>query len=347
MELRAHFAGDNCAGICAEVWRALELASRGHVPSYGEDDWTARATQLVQELFDTPCEVHFVFSGTAANALALASLGRAYHGVICHQAAHIATAECGAPEFFSSGMKLLPIPGALGKISATDIAQAVERNADFRCPRAGVVSVTEPTEFGTLYSPPELRSIGEAARRYGLRYHMDGARLANAAASLRARPAELTSEAGVDVLSFGNTKNGGLASEAIVFFDHDLAQEFASRQKQAGQLCAKMRFLAATWVGLLQDGTWLRHASHANAMARELHDRLAVLPETSVLFPVETNAVFVHLPYKVVTGMRERGWLLPCLGLDSQTDVRLMCAWDTREEHVARFVTDLQESAAT
>lgn len=340
MEPRNQFASDNCSGICPEVWRALEDANRGHAASYGEDEWTARATELLRRTFETNCAAYFVFSGTAANALALASAGRSYHSVVCHETAHVVTAECGAPEFFSGGMKLRPIPGALGKVIPGDIARAVEQPDHPHAAKPRIVSVTEPTEFGTLYSPAELRTIGETARRFGLRFHMDGARLANAVAALGVKPAELTHEAGIDMLSFGSTKNGGHVSEAIVFFDRGLAEEFDYRRKQAGQLYSKMRFLAATWVGLLQDDAWLRHAAHANAMARLLRDRIAVLPEIEVLFPVETNAVFVNMPYGAVTAMRDRGWRLPSLG--SETSVRLMCAWDTRDEDLTRFVTDLQ-----
>lgn len=339
MEPRHHFESDNCAGICPEVWRALEQVNRGHAASYGEDEWTARATELLQQTFEVDCEAYFVFGGTAANALALASSGRSYHAVICHEAAHLEMAECGAPEFFSSGMKLLRIPGHLGRITPGDITVAVERRRDVHFPKPRVVSVSQPTEFGSTYSGAQLRSIGETARHLGLRYHMDGARLANAVASLGVRPAELTHEVGVDVLSFGNTKNGGHVGEALVFFNLDLADEFAYRRKQAGQLYSKMRFLAATWIAMLQDGTWLRHAAHANAMARCLHDRLDAFPEVKVLFPVETNAVFIDLPEDAVVGLRQRGWRLHPLG--SPTVCRLMCAWDTTDEDVDHFVGDL------
>lgn len=342
MESRDHFASDACAGICPEVWRALERVNQGHAPSYGEDEWTAHATELLRRTFDTDCAVYFVFSGTAANALALASSGKSHHSVVCHEAAHVAIAECAAPEFFSGGMTLHRLPGALGKIAPAEIERTVARHGHLHSPKPRIVSVTEPTEFGAIYSAKELRSIGETARRYGLRYHMDGARLANAIAALRVTPAELTRDAGVDVLSFGNTKNGGFASEAIVFFDKELALEFAYRRKQAGQLCAKMRFLAATWVGLLEGETWLRHAAHANAMARRLHDRLTGVLDARILFPVETNAVFVNLPHEAVTEMRQRGWRLPALG--SETDIRLMCGWDTTEDDVIGFISDLEAS---
>jgi threonine aldolase len=341
VESRHHFESDNCAGICPEVWRALEQVNRGHAASYGEDEWTARATDLFRQTFEADCEVYFVFGGTAANALALASSGRSYHAVLCHEVAHLDAAECGAPEFFSSGMKLLRISGELGKVTPADITSAVERRRDVHFPKPRVISVSQPTELGTTYSVAQLKSIGETARRLGLRYHMDGARLANAVVSLGVQPAELTHEIGIDVLSFGNTKNGGHVGEAIVFFDHGLADEFAYRRKQAGQLYSKMRFIAAPWIAMLQNDTWLRHAAHANAMARCLRDRLALFPEAKLLFPVDTNAVFVDLPDGAAAGLRRRGWRLH--SLNSTTDFRLMCAWDTTAEDVDLFVEDLEQ----
>lgn len=342
MKPRNHFQSDNCAGICPEVWRMLERVNRGHVASYGEDEWTSRATDLLRLTFETECDAYFVFGGTAANALALASSGRSYHAVICHEQAHLETAECGAPEFLSGGMKVLRIPGELGKITPAGITRTIEHRRDVHFPKPRIVSVSQPTEFGTLYSSSELTSIGETARLSGLRYHMDGARLANAVASLGVRPAEITWESGVDVLSFGNTKNGGHVGEAVVFFDLALADEFAYRRKQAGQLYSKMRYLAATWIAMLQDGTWLRHAAHANAMARCLHDGLAAFPAVKILFPVETNAVFVELLDDTVSALRKRGWRLH--PLTSQTQFRLMCAWDTTEDDVERLLGDLKRT---
>lgn len=333
------FASDNCAGVCPEAWCALAEANSGHAPSYGEDAWTARACELLRATFECDCDVYFVLNGTAANGLALATLGDSYHAVVCHETAHIEIHECGAPAFFAKGMSLLPIPGPLGRITATDLERAAETSVGVHAPKPCGVSLTQATELGTVYQVGELSSIGASARRLGLRVHMDGARFANAVASLGRSPAELAWKAGVDVLSLGATKNGGLLGEAIVFFDRALGSEFAYRRMQAGQAASKMRFVTAPWVGMLESGAWLRHASHANAMACLLHDEVALLPGVKILFPVETNAVFIDVPERALAGLRHLGWSIP--SVFGTTTCRLMCAWDTTPEDVRRFVTAL------
>jgi threonine aldolase len=335
-----HFASDNYAGICPEAWAALQEANVGHAVSYGEDPWTERAADLIREVFETQCEVFFVFNGTAANSLALASLGQSYHSVLCHEVAHVETDECGAPEFFSNGMKVLTVSGADGKIDPAGIERMVRRRSDIHYPKPRAVSLTQATEVGTVYSVEELKAIWAKAKDCGLRVHMDGARFANAVASLGVKPKEITWQAGVDVLCLGGTKNGTHVGDAVVFFDRDLAYEFDYRCKQAGQLCSKMRFLAAPWVGLLKDGAWLRRAGQANAMARRLHDALRELPEVRVLFPCQANSVFVDLPPHVIVALRQAGWkFYTFIGTGG---CRLMCAWDTTEEDVREFVDDLK-----
>jgi threonine aldolase len=265
-----HFASDNYAGICPEALSALLAANDGHVRSYGEDPWTLRVADRLRELFETDCDVYFVFNGTAANSLALAALCQPYHSVICHQLAHVETDECGAPQFFSNGAKLLAVAGEQGKLTPASIAEVVTRRTDIHYPKPKVVTLTQATEVGTVYRPDELRAIADTARAHGLRVHMDGARFANAVAGLGVSPADVTWRAGVDVLCFGGTKMGLPVGEAVVFFDRKLSDDFAYRCKQAGQLASKMRFLSAPWLGILEDGAWLRHAAHANAMARRL-----------------------------------------------------------------------------
>ncbi len=338
--IRRHFASDNYAGACPEAWAALEEANRDHSVSYGEDVWTARAADLIREVFETRCEVFFVFNGTAANSLALASTGQSYHSILCHETAHVETDECGAPEFFSNGMKVLQVPGADGKIDPAGIERMVRRRADIHYPKPRAVSVTQATELGTVYSADEIKAIWARTKGFGLMLHMDGARFANAVASLGVQPKEITWQAGVDVLCFGGTKNGTPVGEAVVFFNRDLAEEFDYRCKQAGQLCSKMRYLSAPWVGMLRDGAWLRHASHANAMACRLRDQLREVPEVKILFPVQANAVFAELPPHVIHALRGEGWRF--YTFIGQGGCRLMCAWDTREEDVDRFVSDLK-----
>ncbi len=337
---RRQFASDNYAGICPEAFAALSEANCGHARSYGNDPWTEKAADLIREIFETRCEVFFVFNGTAANSLAVASMCQSYHGILCHEAAHLEIAECGAPEFFSNGSKVLLLTGDDGKINPASIEGAVKKRTDIHYPKPRVLSLTQATEMGTLYSPDELKTLTETARSFGLRIHMDGARFANAVAALNVAPKEITWKSGVDVLCFGGTKNGLPIGEAVVFFNLELAKEFDYRCKQAGQLASKMRFLSAPWVGLLQDGAWLRHAAHANAMAEKLEAGLRPLRDVKIVFPRQTNTVFARLPEAAIAGLRERGWQF--YTHVSLGDCRLMCSWDTSEDDVQNFLSDLK-----
>jgi threonine aldolase len=336
---RRQFASDNYAGICPEAWRALEEANAGHSRSYGDDIYTQRAADLIREIFETSCEIFFVFNGTAANSLSLASLCQSYHSILCHEIAHVETDECGAPEFFSNGTKVLLLQGADGKITPEAMEHMVKRRTDLHFPKPRAVSVTQGTEVGTLYSPHELTAIGQKARELGLKMHMDGARFANAVASLAVPPKEITWKAGVDVLCFGGTKNGTHVGDAVVFFNRELAHEFEWRCKQAGQLASKMRFLSAPWVGMLQNGAWLKHAGHANNMAQLLFDELSKIPEIKLLFPRQANAVFAELPEKAIQALWEKGWLF--YTFIGRGGCRFMCSWDTSEEDVHAFVADI------
>lgn len=338
-----HFASDNNSGICPEVWAALAEANAGHAPGYGDDPWTARACELIRDLFQTDCEVFFVFNGTAANALALAAICRPFHAVLSHEAAHIVRDECGAPEFFSGGAKLWTLPGRHGKLDPESIDAAVRSHFPLHASKPGAVSITQATESGTVYSVAEVTAIAAAARRHALKLHMDGARFANAVASLRVAPAEVTWRAGVDILSLGATKNGGLGGDAVVIFDHGLAREFEYRVKQAGQLASKMRFMAATWVGLLGSGAWQRNAEHANSRAALLEREIAGLPAARLLHPREANGLFVDLPRRLIEALHTKGWRFYVF--EGDTGCRLMCSWDTTEDDVRDFVADAKARA--
>ncbi len=340
-----HFASDNTSGICPEAWAALAGANQGRHPSYGADDWTRRACDLLRAVFEKPdAEVFFVFNGTAANSLALASLCQSYHGVICHEAAHIETDECGAPEFFSNGTKLLTSAGPGGKLSPDAVERLVLKRTDLHFPKPRVLSLTQSTEWGSVYTRDQIAALTAVARRHQLAVHMDGARFANAAAALHARhghaPADFTWRAGVDVLCFGGTKNGMNTTEAVVFFRPELAREFEYRCKQAGQLASKMRFHGAQWVGLLQDGAWLRHGAHANAMTQRLAAALRTLPGVRLLLEPEVNAVFVELAPAVAAALHARGWhFYNFIGADGY---RLMCSWDTQASDLDAFIADVK-----
>jgi len=335
------FASDNYAGICPEAWQALQEADSGYATSYGDDPWTAKACDALRNFFETDCEVFFVFNGTAANSLALASLCQSYHSVICHDMAHVETDECGASEFFSNGTKLLTVGGQNGKVDLTEIEHTVKKRTDIHYPKPQVLSITQTTELGTIYTPDELIAIHGLTKRLNLKLHMDGARFANAVASLQVHPKELTWRAGVDVLTFGGTKNGMPMGEAVVFFDKKLADEFEYRCKQAGQLASKMRYLSAPWLGLLKDGAMLRNATHANACARKLADAIANIPGVNLVHPTDANAVFAQLPEETITALRDKGWVF--YTFIGSGHCRFMCSWATTEADIMSLVNDIQE----
>lgn len=342
--MKQQFASDNCAGVCPEAMEAFIAANAtGHEISYGEDTWTAKVCDRIRELFETDCEVFFVFNGTAANSLVLASICQPYHSIICHEKAHIETDECGAPEFFSNGAKLLTAAGTNGKLNASAVEEIVTRRTDIHYPKPKVVSLTQATELGTVYSVEEVRAISAAAHAMGLKVHMDGARFANAVASLEVHPADITWRAGVDVLVFGGAKNGLPVGEAVVFFDKKLADEFAYRVKQAGHLASKMRFISAPWLGLLNDDVWLRNARHANAMAKRLAEGMREISVAKLMFEPEANGVFVELPQAVIAGLRARGWIFyTFIGAGG---CRFMCAWDIEASVVDELLADIRSLA--
>ncbi len=336
------FASDNTAGLCPEAWAGLAAANSGTVSSYGDDAWTARAKKHFDKIFETRCEVFFVFNGSAANALALAQLCRSYHSVICHDYGHIDTDECGAPEFFTGGSKILPLAGTNGKLEPAAVARALARDRGVHFQKPGALSLTQATEWGTLYTVAEIRALAALAHSRGLAVHMDGARFANAAATLQHRgvsPADVTWRAGVDVLCFGGTKTGLLSSVAVVFFNRDLARDFDRRVKQAGQLDSKMRFAAAQWDAVLRDGAWLRLGAQANAMTQKLAGALRAQPALKLIAEPEANAVFVEMPPAVYAALTARGWHF--YRFIGEHGYRLMCSWATTEQDIAAFTADL------
>lgn len=338
---KLQFASDNYSGVCPEAWQAMQEANSGYASSYGDDPYTAKACEMLRDLFETDCQVFFVFNGTAANSLSLASLCQSYHSIICHEFAHIETDECGAPEFFSNGTKLLLAAGELGKIDLPKAEHLITKRSDIHYPKPHVLSLTQATELGTVYTPDEVAAAGALARKYGLRLHMDGARFSNAVASLKCHPADITWRAGVDLLCFGGAKNGMAVGEAVVFFNKTLAEEFDYRCKQAGQLASKMRFLAAPWIGMLKDEVWLKNAEHANRCAALLEEKMMRLPGVQIMFPRQANSVFLSLPPKLQAGLRNRGWhFYSFIGAGG---ARLMCSWATTESDIKAIVSDALE----
>lgn len=336
------FASDNNAGMCPAAVEAMVTANAaGHALGYGGDRWTDEACDAVRRLLEAPqAQVYVVYNGTAANALALAHLCRSYNAVIAHAFSHIEYDEAGATSLLSGGATLMTANEPAAKLTP----EAVERLATkfgrgFHHVKPAVLSLTQSTELGTTYKIGELTALTAMARRHGLRVHMDGARLANAVASLGVSPADITWRAGVDVLSLGGVKNGLGIGEALVFFDETLAHELEWRIKQAGQLNSKMRLMAAPWTALIDKGLWLANARHANAMARRLAKAIETAPGVCLMHPVEANAVFVEIPVAVQEALRAKGWLFyTFLGA---TGCRLMCAWDTEAATVDRFAADV------
>lgn len=339
--MNQQFASDNTAGVCPEAMAAFLRANEtGHEVSYGDDTWTHQVCDRIRDLFETECEVFFVFNGTAANSLVLAHMCQPFHSVICHEKAHVETDECGAPEFFSGGSKLLTAAGEDGKLTPQAIEDVATRRSDIHYPKPQAISLTQATEVGTVYSVDEVKAISAVAKRLDLKIHMDGARFANAVATLGCSAADITWRAGVDVLVFGGTKNGLPVGEAVVFFDKALAKDFAYRLKQAGQLASKMRFISAPWLGMLDNDVWLKNARHANAMAQRLYGRVQAMKGAKAMFEVQANGVFIELPKDVREGLWAKGWKF--YTFIGEGGCRFMCSWDLLPETVDRLADDLE-----
>ena len=336
---RHEFASDNTAPICPPAWAALQEANTDYAAAYGDDPWTARVCDRIREIFETDCDVYFVFTGTAANALGLAQMCQPFRGIICHQNAHIQTDECGGPEFFTGGSKLLLVGGENGKIDIGEAKVLLMHRNELHSHKPGVISIAQATEFGTVYTRDEIAAIIALARANELFVHMDGARFANAIASLNCAPRTITWEIGVDVLCFGGTKNGTAAGELVIFFNKEVSREFDYRAKQAGQLGSKMRFLAAPWVGLLAGDVWLQNARHANRAAHQLAQDLQREANVNIVFPVQANAVFARMDDQLARGLQARGWRFYKF---IEPDVyRLMCSWATTESDIGDFIRDV------
>lgn len=334
------FASDNWAGVHPEVLAALAAANAGHVSSYGRDTYTHDAiARIVEEFGDA--EVFFLFSGTAANVLCLQSMVRPHQAVICADTAHIHTSECGAPEK-QIGCKLLPIAAPNGKITVAGIEAHLHHIGNEHHVQPRAISITQATEYGTLYTLREIRAIADFAHSTGLLLHMDGARIFNAAASLGVSLRAITRDAGVDALSLGGTKNGLIAAEAAVFFNERLADDFDYRRMQGMQLASKMRFIAAQFSALLTNGLWKRSAAHANRMAGLLGEQLKSVPGVTLTQPVEANAVFATIPQGAVASLQEAYYFH--IWNETTSEARLITSFDTTEADVMEFAALVREA---
>ena len=330
-----NFASDNWAPAHPEVMDALLRANNGPVPSYGGDPYTQEAEALIKQNFGSTAQPFFVFTGTGANVLSLESCVHPYEAIICSDTAHIYTSEWGAVERMT-GSKILAIHAPDGKLTASGVAEMIPIQDGHARARPGVVSLTQATEYGTIYTPDEVSAISHVARERGLYVHMDGARLANAAASLGLSLREVSTDCGVDVLSFGGTKNGAFCAEAIVFMNDHLARDFVLRRKQAMQLASKLRFMSVQFTALLTNELWLRNARHANAMARRLSEGLAAIPGVTITQKVEANEVFVAVPERAIRQLGEIASLH--VWNEAESELRLVCSFQTTGEEVDGFV---------
>ena len=335
------FSSDNASGIAPEILAAIGAANAGTASSYGNDDWTERLQKAMSDLFERDVAVFPVFTGTAANSIALASATAPWGAIFCHSESHIHVDECGAPEFYS-GAKLLPLEGAGGKIEGATLPDKTKeyfgRGVHSAEPMS--ISITEASEFGTVYTPDEISDISEFAKRRKLALHMDGARFANAVATLGCSPAALSWKAGVDVMSFGATKNGALAAEAIVVFTPELKNDLEFRRKRGGHLSSKMRFVSAQLLAYLENGLWLELAKRANASARRLADGMTTLGFRPA-FPVEANEVFVRLPVAMVDALQKKGARFFPWTQSPDKDswlIRLVASFATPEKDIVDFI---------
>ena len=346
------FASDNWAGAAPEILDAIARANDGAVPGYGGDALTKKVEKKFCDLFERDCAVYFVATGGAANGLALSVMTPPYGMVLCHEESHVQMDECAGPEFFTGGAKLLPVKGENGKLTA-DAVRKTLRGFPHRPPHGAPIttlSLTQGTECGTVYSVDELSALCDAAHQADMLVHMDGARFANAAASLGKSPAEITWKAGVDVLCFGGTKNGCIAAEAVIFFDRARAKDFEFMRKRAGHLWSKMRFIAAQFDAYLEDGLWLRLAAHANAMAQRLAGGLRRIDGVEFLYPVDINEQFVVFPDGVADRLRDGGdvfypWVTPGDPADGRAH-RLICSFRTTPQEADDFIQRCSALAA-
>jgi threonine aldolase len=335
------FRSDNVTGVAPQVMEAIMAANAGTVSSYGDDETTARVQARLAEIFEADVWMFPVATGTAANSLSLAALTPSHGSVYCHREAHIEVDECGAPEFYTGGAKLVLLGDADGKFTAAELdANLSSAHIGFQhAVQPAAVSVTQAAELGTVYSVDELTAIGDVAKKFKLGYHMDGARFANALVSLGCTPAEMSWKAGVDVLSFGATKNGAMAAEAVIFFKEELAENFLYRRKRGGHLFSKMRFLSAQLEAYLTDDLWLKNARHSNALATRLATALEKLPGGKLFAPVQANEIFIGLPASVIEAMEADGHLFYRWTTDGDNIViRLVTGFSTGESMVDAFI---------
>jgi threonine aldolase len=333
------FASDNNAGVHPTILEAMAAVNKGHVVGYGDDPYTRRTMAMMQELFGPDSEIFFVFTGTAANVLGLSAAAAPFHAVLCPETAHINVDECGAPEKFT-GCKLIDLPTDNGKIYPDQLKESLHFQGVEHHVQPRVVSITQATEMGTLYSADEISDLAEFAHGHGLFLHMDGARIANAAAAMDLDFYGISGALGVDILSFGGTKNGMMFGEAVVFFKRELAEGFKYRRKQGMQLASKMRYMSAQFEAYLDGELWRENARHANAMARKLFEAVRHIPGVEVTQEVQSNGVFAIVPREIIAPLQDAYFFY--VWDEGRSEVRWMCSFDTTEEDIDGFTATLR-----
>ncbi len=339
-QIKKGFASDNCSGVHPAILKAMVYANKGHVVAYGWDEYTESAKEKFKDLLGSDIDIYFVYNGTAANVLSIDAVTQPYNAVICADSSHINTDECGAPERIS-GCKLIPVNTQNGKMTLDEIKKHIYGFGFEHFVQPKVISLTQCTETGTVYTPKEIQAVADLAHENGMILHMDGARIANAAASLDTGLNEITFDCGVDILSFGGTKNGVMFGEAVIFKNTEFSRDFCYIRKQGLQLASKMRFISAQFEALLTDNLWLKNAKHANKMAALLDDSVKKIPQVKVLYPVETNFVFASLPKDKIPAVLEEV-LFYTWGHDGD-QVRWVTTFDTTEEDINHLVNVLKK----
>ena len=340
---RVKFASDNVAGACPEVLDAILKANEGDSTPYGNDQVSTNLQDKFSDIFEKEVVVFPIASGTAANALALATMTPSFGNVYCHKLSHINTDECGAPEFYTGGGKLVTLQGNKGKIIAEELDESIGGKGIVHHTQPSSVSITQVCETGEVYQLDEIKKISEVTHKHNLNMHMDGARFANALISLNCTPAEMTWKSGIDVLSFGATKNGCLAAEAIIFFKKELVGNIAYLMKRAGHLLSKMRFVSAQLDAYITNDVWLKNAKHANEMGQKLSVGLAKLNSIEIAYPTEANEVFAKFPRHIIEHLNSEGYKMNEDELDGKA-VRLVTAWNTKTSDVENFLNGINQS---
>lgn len=338
MEIKG-FASDNYAGIHPDILQAIYDANKGHSKAYGNDPYTEKAIQLFKQHFGQDIDIYFVLTGTAANVLSIKTMIKSHQAVICAQSAHINVDECGAPENYT-GSKLITVPTENGKLTIDHIQNILNSRGDEHRVQPKIISITQGTELGTVYTPNEIKIITQFAHANNLYVHMDGARLCNAAANLNTNLAAITKDVGIDILSFGGTKDGMMLGEAVIFFDKNLATEFKYIRKQGMQLASKMRFISAQFIALLSNDLWRKNAINANVMAQLLAIEIKKIPHIQISKDVQTNAVFAHVDPKIITRLQEKYFFY--VWNEKTSEVRWMTSWDTTQEDIMNFVNAIK-----